>query len=133
VVAQAIHRGLSDATSAAAALSTHELDAESIVGFCDQHSLDLLLILDQFEEYCYYHPVDDVEQVFVSELAVLVDPRTRCNLLISIREDAVAALDRFEGYLPGLLQNNLRLDHLDDAAGREARCVPSRSSTGRSR
>ena len=43
---------------------------------------------------------------------------------ISIREDALAKLDRFEGRVPGLLDNLLRIEHLDHEAAREAIEMP---------
>ena len=42
------------------------------------------------------------------------------NVLLSIREDAWAKLDRFEGHIPSLFANYLRVDHLDLEAAREA-------------
>ena len=41
----------------------------------------------------------------------------RVNVLIGIREDALARLDAFKARIPNLLANSLRLDHLDRAAG----------------
>ena len=42
------------------------------------------------------------------------------SVLIGIRDDALAGLDRFAAYLPGILDNYLRLDHLSADAAREA-------------
>jgi cell division protein FtsB len=41
-------------------------------------------------------------------------------VLLSIREDAWAKLDRFEGHIPLLFANYIRVDHLDLDAAREA-------------
>ena len=41
-------------------------------------------------------------------------------MLIGIREDAIARLDRFQGHIPNLFDNYLRLEHLDRAAACEA-------------
>lgn len=46
------------------------------------------------------------------------------NLLLSLREDALARLDRFKGRIPFLLDNRLTLGHLSWAAGREAIQAP---------
>ena len=44
----------------------------------------------------------------------------RVNVLVSLREDSLAKLDRFTGRIPGLFANTLRLDRLDRAAARAA-------------
>src|SRR5439155_18907931 len=44
----------------------------------------------------------------------------RASFLLSIREDALAKLDRFKSRIPNVFGNYLRLEHLDRAAGREA-------------
>lgn len=82
---------------------------------------DLLIILDQFEEYFLYHADEDGEGTFAVELERIAN-RTdlRVNLLVSIREDALAKLDRFKGRIPGLFDNYLRVEHLDLDAARDA-------------
>ena len=42
------------------------------------------------------------------------------NFLISIREDALAQLDRFKGRIPTLFDNYLRIEHLDRKAAQAA-------------
>ena len=82
---------------------------------------ELLLILDQFEEYFLYHPRDTAQSGFDAELArAISDPDLRANFLIALREDALAGLDRFKGRIPRLLDNYLRLQHLDRSAARVA-------------
>ena len=44
----------------------------------------------------------------------------RVNVLLSLREDTLARLDRLKGPIPNLFANVLRLDRLDRAAGRAA-------------
>ena len=48
------------------------------------------------------------------------EARPRVNVLVSLREDALAKLDRFKGSIPGILDNYLRLDRLSREAGRAA-------------
>jgi WD40 repeat protein len=80
---------------------------------------ELFVILDQFEEYFLYHPRD--EGGFDEELSrAVAQPDLRANFLIALREDALAGLDRFKGRMPRLLENYLRLRHLDRAGGRAA-------------
>jgi WD40 repeat protein len=79
---------------------------------------DLYVILDQFEEYFLYHPPG---QPFARQLAELIQrPGLRVNVLIGMREDALARLDALKASIPNLLANRLRLERLDRAAGRAA-------------
>ena len=58
----------------------------------------LLVVLDQFEDYFLYHPDEDGEGSFAYEFPRLVNElNLRVNFVLSIREDAWAKLDRFEG------------------------------------
>ncbi|MFZ1708844.1 MAG: hypothetical protein WAW20_09645, partial [Anaerolineae bacterium] len=82
---------------------------------------DLLLVLDQFEEYFLYHADEAGPGSFAHELvAVLTTPDLRVNVLLALREDALARLDRFKGQIPFLLDNRLSIGHLGRAAGEEA-------------
>ena len=80
----------------------------------------VLLILDQFEEYLRLHPqpraggLDDVLAALVSQPDVVV------RVLMAVREDRLAGLDRFEARIPDLLRNPLRLGPLGREAAREA-------------
>ncbi len=82
---------------------------------------DLLLVLDQTEEYFLYHEQEEGRGTLVGELPELVTrPGLRVSVLLAIRDDALARLDRFKGHIPNLFANYLRLDHLDKRAGRAA-------------
>jgi len=84
----------------------------------------LLIVLDQFEEYFQYHPDEGNDERltgFAAELARIVnDPSLPVHVLLSIREDAWAKLDRFEGHVPALFANYVRVDHLDLDGARDA-------------
>ncbi|TEU13194.1 MAG: hypothetical protein E3J21_19300 [Anaerolineales bacterium] len=81
----------------------------------------LVIILDQFEEYLLYYPGDKGPGSFVTEFVRVVNSRdVPVSFLIAIREDSLAKLDRFKGRIPQLFGNYLRLDHLDEKAAREA-------------
>jgi WD40 repeat protein len=85
---------------------------------------DLYLILDQFEECFLYQPRGGR---FAEELAeVTRRPGLRVNVLIGIREDALARLDALKAAIPNLLANRLRLERLDRAAGEAAILGPVR-------
>ena len=97
--------------------------AESLRAWTENRGT-LLVVLDQFEEYFQYHEGEadgDHLTGFAAELADVVnDPALAVHVLISIREDAWAKLDRFEGHIPLLFANYLRVDHLDVDAAHEA-------------
>ena len=85
----------------------------------------LLVILDQFEDYFLYHPEGAPDGGFADELArIVTTPDLRVNVLLSIREDALAKVDRFKGRIPGLYENYLRIEHLGPAEAREAITAP---------
>jgi WD40 repeat protein len=79
------------------------------------------LILDQFEEYFLYHSDDREQDGLAGTLGrILSIDDLPVNVLLSIREDALAALDRFKGRIPHLYGNYLRLAHLGRNAARAA-------------
>src|SRR5205823_1838656 len=82
---------------------------------------ELLIVLDQFEQYFLYHPDEDGEGTFAVEFPRAVNREdVRANFLLSFREDAYTKLDRFEGRILNLFGSNLRIDHLDRKAARLA-------------
>jgi WD40 repeat protein len=92
--------------------------AETFDRWTNALACDLLLILDQAEEYFLYH---QAESGFALELPELVTrPGLRVRVLLSLRDDALSKLDRFKGRIPNLFANYLRLDHLDRRSAREA-------------
>jgi WD40 repeat protein len=79
------------------------------------------VILDQFEEYFLYHPMDRGEEGLTAELGKILSTRDLpVHILLSIREDALADLDRFKGRVPHLFDNYLRLAHLSRNAAQAA-------------
>jgi WD40 repeat protein len=96
--------------------------ADTLGRWTEALACDVLLILDQAEEYFLYHAEDSG---FAEELPDLVTRAgLRVRVLLSLREDALAKLDRFKGRIPSLFANYLRLDHLDRRAGHEAIVKP---------
>lgn len=78
----------------------------------------IFLVFDQFEEYFLYNEPSDDADSLDGELARLVNRRDgSVNVMIVLREDSLAALDRFRHRIPTLLNNLYRLEHLtaDDA------------------
>jgi WD40 repeat protein len=80
---------------------------------------DLLVILDQFEEWFLYHggQANGADSELVRAMGRIDLP---VHYLISLREDALAQLDRFKGHIPGLFDNLLRLHPLDRGGARRA-------------
>jgi WD40 repeat protein len=76
---------------------------------------ETFFILDQFEEYFLYHDNGPLHERLP---ALLANPRV--HVLIAVREDALARLDAFQARIPNVFANRLRLDQLDEAAGRAA-------------
>jgi WD40 repeat protein len=86
---------------------------------------ELLVILDQFEEYFLYHGHEVGPDTFAVQFPGLVNsPDLSANFLISIRDDALSKLDFFQGRIPALFDNRLGIDHLDRDAAREAVIKP---------
>ena len=80
----------------------------------------MYLVLDQAEEYFLYHADDSGPGSFAEALPALLSAPYRVNVLVSLREDSLAKLDRFTGRIPGLFANTLRLDRLDRRAAHAA-------------
>jgi WD40 repeat protein len=87
----------------------------------------IFFILDQFEEYFLYHPAQPPEDDagFEAQFVRAVNRRdVNVNFLLSIREDGISKLDRFQGRIPTLLNNMLRLEHLTRVSAGEAIRLP---------
>lgn len=97
--------------------------SDTVRGWTTALNSDLVLVLDQFEEYFLYRPAHDTS--FGDELVLLLNDRSlRVNILISLREDAIARLDSFKTSIPALFDNSLRLEHLREEAARSATTDP---------
>ncbi|HWS54244.1 MAG TPA: tetratricopeptide repeat protein [Pyrinomonadaceae bacterium] len=82
---------------------------------------ELFFVLDQFEEYFLYHPISPQTEGFDAAFARAVNRQEiGANFLLSMRDDGLSRLDRFRKRIPNLLNNMLRLEHLDRAAAVEA-------------
>jgi CHASE2 domain-containing sensor protein len=83
-------------------------------------NVEFLIVLDQFEQYLAAHPPDSGDR-FGEELPALITDRDLpVRLLLALRDDALAGLDRFKGRIPELFDNYLRLDKFGPKAAREA-------------
>ncbi len=94
---------------------------EELFEWCERIDGDLILVLDQFEEYFLYHPSEGGPGSFALEFPRSLNrPDLRVSFLIGIREDGLAKLDAFKGRIPNLFDNYLRIDHLSLKAARTA-------------
>src|ERR1043166_1453420 len=85
----------------------------------------LFFIFDQFEEYFLYNPDSADAELFEGELAQAINRRDlNVNFLVSMREDGLSKLDRFQSRIPTLMSNMLRLEHLDSTGARAAIVQP---------
>ena len=114
---------LAEAVAEAAGLATNGSAAAALQ--LAQSERDVYLVLDQAEEYFLYHADDGGPGSFAEALPAVLGAPTRVNVLVSLREDSLAKLDRFTGRIPGLFANTLRLDRLDRAAARAAVLRPA--------
>jgi hypothetical protein len=84
----------------------------------------LMVILDQFEEYSLYYPDDEA---FGEQFPkAIVSGDLSVSFLVSLREDALAKLDRFKGRIPALWDSYRRIEHLERAAAEDAIRLPVR-------
>jgi WD40 repeat protein len=86
-----------------------------------QSGCALLILLDQFEEYFLYHPESGRDSKFDGEFASAINQgQNELGFMISLRDDWLSRLDRFQQRIPNLLSNTYRLDHLTSAAAEQA-------------
>jgi WD40 repeat protein len=110
-----VHDGIQDIIGMQPSLSVELLDE-----LIDRLNVNVYLLLDQFEEQTLYQTGPEGE-AFLEELGhIITTPGLRVSVLLGVREDALAKLDRLEAYVPELFDNNLRLHHLNQSAAREA-------------
>lgn len=81
----------------------------------------VFLLFDQFEEYLIGAAQRQDADAFEDELARTVNREDLpVSILLSMRDDSLAELDRLGPRIPNLLANVLRIDHLDAQAGEDA-------------
>ncbi len=117
------HDGESAAAPPTSGSESAELSlADILAGVTATLGGQLLIMLDQLEEYLLYRSLGRDGDVLADELARCINRRELgVNFLISIREDAYAALgELFRGRLNNVHANTLHLEHLARDAAREA-------------
>lgn len=98
---------------------------EFLAQFCQSGRGSSFFVLDQFEEYFLYNPSAGEAEKFEAGFARAINRRdVTTNFLLSMREDSLSKLDRFQGRIPVLMNNLLRLEHLDRNAAKDAILKP---------
>jgi WD40 repeat protein len=116
----AIHEAIADRGFEVEPAPQHDLVAV-LQHYTSALDVEILLILDQFEEYFLYHKEPFSPGTFAHGLVgVLTNPTLAVNVLIAIREDAYASLDHFKGRIPLLYDNYLRVAQLSLEHARDA-------------
>jgi Novel STAND NTPase 1 len=83
-----------------------------------------VLVLDQFEELLLRQP-NSIELVRRELSSLVRDQNTDVRILISLREEFLAALEPFRRDIPGLFDSTYRLEPLSDEALRDAIVKPA--------
>ncbi|XVU30277.1 hypothetical protein ACQPZJ_25270 [Actinoplanes sp. CA-054009] len=96
------------------------LSVEMIREVSERLDADVVLLLDQAEDFVTYHYGSSGDAFAALLGRVVGTPGLRASVLLGIREDALAKLDRLEAQVPGLFGNTLRLNLLDEDAARQA-------------
>ena len=75
--------------------------------------VELFFILDQFEEFFLYHEGESGPGSFAYEFPRAVNATDiKARFLLSLRDDSLYKLDRFQSTLPTLFENRLQIDPL---------------------
>jgi WD40 repeat protein len=96
------------------------LSLELLQEVASRSGANIYLLLDQFEELSLSHTEANLE-AFNSELGRIIRASgVPVSMLLGVRDDALAELDQLEPYVPDILDNKLRLEHLTPAEAKEA-------------
>ena len=88
-------------------------------------STELVLVLDQFEEFFIFWPLREQRQHFIDEFAeCYLDSELPVRLIISLRKDYYSDLAEFEPYIHTIFWSQLRLDSMERTHAAEAITAP---------
>lgn len=83
---------------------------ETLRGWTSAYGLELLIILDQFEEFFLYHANEDGPGTFAHEFPLaLASSDVRVRFLMSLRDDSLYKLDLMQHRIPSLFENRLQV------------------------
>ncbi len=78
-----------------------------------------ILVLDQLEEVFIWVTETVQLEFFYRHLAHLIDGMQNCDLVLVIRDEFFANLQDLESFIPGILEEQMRVKHLDRFAAAE--------------
>jgi hypothetical protein len=78
-----------------------------------------ILVLDQLEEVFIWVTETAQLEFFYRHLAHLIDGTQNCDLVLVIRDEFFANLQDLESFIPGILEEQMRVKHLDRFAASE--------------
>jgi WD40 repeat protein len=81
---------------------------------------DIYLLLDQFEELALYQTGGEGKAIDVELGRIITAPDLSVSVLLGVRDDALAKLDRLKAHVPRIFDKNLRLHHLSRSGAQEA-------------
>jgi WD40 repeat protein len=81
---------------------------------------DVYLLLDQFEELALYQTGKKGKAIDIELGRIITASNLSVSVLLGVRDDALAKLDRLKAHVPGIFDKNLRLHHLSRSGAREA-------------
>ncbi len=88
-----------------------------------------LLIFDQFEEIFSFRPeLGEQRREFFEQLRDCLAAYPKLGLLLSMREDYLADMDSFAGYLPDRLRTRMRMERLSDKQAHDAIACPAKDA-----
>jgi WD40 repeat protein len=94
---------------------------QTLSAWTERYGLEVIIILDQFEEYLLYRQTEAGPGTFADEFPKAVNQSDLpVRFLISLREDALSKLDRFKALIPTIFDTRLPIGHLRDDDARAA-------------
>jgi len=77
------------------------------------------LFLDQFEELFIWEDDNDHRSHFFQHIHYLLKGGFNCDLILVVRDEYFAQLQEVEAYVPGLMEEQMRVAHIDQQGGKE--------------
>ena len=99
-----------------------EKDLVETIRHCNREcGVELFFILDQFEEFFLYHEGKSEPGTFLYEFPRAVNTTDiKARFLLSLRDDSLYKLDRFQSTLPTLFENRLQVEALTSKNAEQA-------------
>lgn len=115
---QAVKRVIAPVTAGPWPDLLYKLSLSDCLGFVCRHLprqvKELVLVLDQFEEFFIFWPLRDHRQPFIDDFVQCYrDTELPVRFVLSIRKDYFSDLAEFEFYIPGIFENQRRLDAME--------------------